>query len=101
MNTFVRNRSSNNYGNPSLLLPYQAVMWFSGGKRLDIFHEASKFHGYLLREKGWSSGALGRVAPQLVDTKMSVGILFGHRKYADEAREIYASSFVKAEAKEE
>lgn len=91
MKIYVRNRSRS----PNSWFPYQAVLWFKPeGKESwrDTFLNAVGFSAYLRHELKWSSGALGRI-PGIVDTRHrggdSIGILFNHRDFAEEAKTIY------------
>lgn len=99
MKVYVRNRHKN-IGPPDdffAFMAFQACLWFKPeGKetRADAFDAAKRFAIYLRKELRWSTGALGKIAPHPlswngVEDTDSVGIQFGHRLFADEAKELY------------
>jgi hypothetical protein len=95
MKIYVRNRHKK-FDDPGIMFPYQAVLWHKpeeGESQHEARHFAVRCHLFLTRGLGWSLGALARIAPQLVDTWHtggdSVGVLFGNRKFADEAKPLW------------
>jgi len=100
MKVWFRNRHRD-YGDPNLLWPHQAVLWFKPqGKEnnLDAIHLVAKFYIHLIRDLNWpigglKGGSLGGITSYLVWTgveeKDSVGILFNHREYAQEAKRVW------------
>ncbi len=88
MKYYVRNRHKE-HGNPGLFFPYQAVLWFKCEPVSLAYGLAARYVRYLVDELNMSHGALGKVHGGLVSNQdnTSVGIIFSHRKYADEARD--------------
>ena len=92
MKIYVRNRRKR--FDPEAWWPYQAVLWFKpeGNETWNqIQSEAAHFILYLKNKQLWSSGSLGRIQG-IVDTRWggnSAGILFSHRKFAEEAKTLY------------
>lgn len=104
MKLYVRNRHKGS-GDPEELfyfMSFQACLWFKpegNETREDAFDAARRFAIYLREELRWSVGALGRLAPHPLswngmEEKESVGIQFGHRQFADEAKELYRGSYL-------
>jgi len=92
MKIYVRNRRKR--FDPEAWWPYQAVLWFKPGDKETwkiAMEEAFQFFTHLKYRLKWSYGSLGRVQG-IVDTRWrgdSTGILFSHRKFAEEAKNLY------------